>query len=224
MSMQFGAFGKMPSIGDFFHISPAGGFVQAWDPWVQQALLTGAQAFGTGWDAAYMSAPIWRFSLSAGLAGPAPVLGVLMPSIDRVGRRFPLTLMTALPPGPVVATHLASDALFERLEDLALAALEDDMTRDRLALALEGMSAPIRRPALTRFARAGQTCIGIGSRPLHAGLAAAYVGEPNGLHSLWTSELDGVSRMMLCGGWPGLAEVPALFDLSAGVWNEEVSA
>ena len=224
MTARFGAFGKMPAVGDFFRISPPAGFIEAWDPWLQNLLMTGAQAFGGGWDAAYMSAPIWRFSLPAGLAGAAPVFGVLMPSVDRVGRRFPLTLMAALPPGPAGPVHFANDALFEQLEDLALSALDDGMTREKLAERLDGMSAQIRRPALTRLGRAGQTVFGIGTSPLQAGLAAAYVGATTGTLSLWSSELDGISRMMLCAGWPGSAEAPALFDLRAAVWNEEVSA
>ena len=39
-----------------------------------------------------MMAPIWRFALAPGVAGPLPMLGVMMPSVDRVGRQFPLTL------------------------------------------------------------------------------------------------------------------------------------
>ena len=50
MAAGYGAFGKMPSVGDFFRIAAPPGFVEAWDPWVQQALLGGQQAFGAGWD------------------------------------------------------------------------------------------------------------------------------------------------------------------------------
>ena len=224
MAAGYGAFGKMPSVGDFFRIAAPPGFVEAWDPWLQQALLGGQQAFGAGWDGVYMSAPIWRFTLSAGLAGPANVLGVLMPSVDRVGRRFPLTLMRALPSGPVGPVHFANDAAFAAREDLARDALDDGMTRDRLAEALVALPAPAAAPALTRLSRTGQTVFGIGASPLQAGLAAAHVGATAGGQALWSSELDGISRMMLTPGLPGSAEIPALFDPAAAPWNEEIGA
>lgn len=83
--MGFGAFGKIPSIGDFFRLDPPAGFVRVWDEWLQGLLLTGQGAHGPYWDGYYMTAPIWRFTLSPGLAGPEKVMGVLMPSVDRVG-------------------------------------------------------------------------------------------------------------------------------------------
>lgn len=224
MAGPFGAYGKMPSAGDFFRIAPPPGFVEAWDPWLQQALLAGPQAFGGGWDAIYMSAPIWRFTLAAGVAGPTSVVGVVMPSVDRVGRRFPLTLACGMAAGPIGPVHFANDGLFEALEDLALAALDDGMTRDRLAEALGHLPPPVRPGALTRLARAGQTVIGIGASPLQAGLAAAHIGAIAGGQSLWSAELNGTSRLMLCSGLPGMAEIPALFDVAAAAWNEEGGA
>ena len=56
----FGAFGKMPSAGDFFRLNTPGGFVRVWDAWLQQVMLEGQGAYGPGFDAHYMSAPIWR--------------------------------------------------------------------------------------------------------------------------------------------------------------------
>ncbi|MEM8732030.1 MAG: type VI secretion system-associated protein TagF [Pseudomonadota bacterium] len=224
MPSGFGAFGKIPAAGDFFRIDPPPGFVDVWDPWVQGALLAGAERFGGRWDDLYMSMPIWRFTLSAGLAGPRAVLGVLMPSVDRVGRRFPLTLMTAVPDTDTGALHFASAPLFAALEDLALAALDDAMTRDGLAERLAALPAPPPGRALTRVRRAGHTVLGIGTGPLHAGLAAMQIGATAQAQSLWSSEIDGVTRLMLCRQWPGMAELPALFDPQAALWTEEGDA
>ena len=117
----------MPSLGDFFRIALPRSFCEPWDHWVQQVLTSSRATLGVRWDECYMSAPIWRFSLAAGLAGPQAVHGVLMPSVDRVGRAFPLTLAQV---GAGDAPDLAA------LEDIALAALEDDMTKTRLTAAL----------------------------------------------------------------------------------------
>jgi hypothetical protein len=63
--------------------------------------------------------------------GSAAWAGVLMPSVDRVGRYFPLTLARPLPELPADAAQL-NDLLgwLQRLDDLALDALHDDWSVD----------------------------------------------------------------------------------------------
>lgn len=117
----------MPGLGDFFRIALPTAFTRPWDSWLQRSLGDARAALGARWQDAYMSAPIWRFSLAGGLAGHA-VSGVLMPSVDRVGRMFPLTV--AGQGAPLTARTFAA------LEDIALATLEGDVTRDALAEAL----------------------------------------------------------------------------------------
>ncbi len=139
----YGAYGKMPSLGDFFRVGLPPAFVDPWDRWLQQGLAGLRASFGTRWDACYMTAPIWRFTLAAGLAGPQAAQGVLMPSVDRVGRQFPLTLARLLPGQPgVAAADAAGLAAFEALEDVALEALDDAMTRDRLSAMLAAVPVP----------------------------------------------------------------------------------
>ncbi|KIC35165.1 type VI secretion system-associated protein TagF [Leisingera sp. ANG-M7] len=212
----FGAFGKMPSAGDFFRLNTPGGFVRIWDAWLQQLMLDGKTAYGAGFDAHYMTAPIWRFTLPAGLAGVAPVWGVMMPSVDRVGRRFPLTLVAPLSAvadnGP---GHLGAGVLFERLEDLALDALEDSMTKDRLADRLAALTVPddVQSEA-TDVVKAGpkgleRLTVSESDGRIHPGLADC---------SLWTAVLDGVPRTLACKGLPAGSVALGLFDLGAPVW------
>lgn len=223
-SAGFGAFGKMPSAGDFFRLNLPAGFVQAWDVWIQRCMLEGQSANGGDWDRLYMSAPIWRFCLSAGLAGPQKMLGVLMPSVDRVGRRFPLTLAAPLSAeGPVIATHFRAEPVFRQLEGLALASLEDDMTRDRLAADLAALPVPQRRDAAVLRA-AGPTLVmtqGAGGPggvlpDLAAGLFAGRHRAP----SLWSAEVSGVPRLMVCEGLPAGSNMQGLFNLNAPIWTE----
>lgn len=139
----YGAFGKMPALGDFFRIGLCPGFVDPWDRWLQTGLARLRDLLGARWEGCYMSAPIWRFTLAAGVVGPQAVQGVLMPSVDRVGRQFPLTLARLLPGRPgTAAADAAGLAAFEALEQVALDALEDAMTRDRLALLLAALPVP----------------------------------------------------------------------------------
>ncbi len=135
----FSAYGKMPDLGDFFRIRADPAFVDPWDRWLQTALQTSREATGNLWDQCYMSAPIWRFTLAPRLMGPDGVQGVLMPSVDQVGRKFPLTLMARVRGDPV-RNHTAAMALFEQLEEIALATLEEGANRETLSAALAALT------------------------------------------------------------------------------------
>jgi len=208
---MFGAFGKMPSTGDFFRIDPPKGFVAVWDAWLQRGLLEAREALQAAWKTKYYSAPIWRFTLAAGLAGEAAVIGVLMPSIDRVGRQFPLTLVGEAPDDPMF-THFASPALFAELEDIALATLDDEVTRDDLASRLHSVASTVgRRPV-----RSGPGVMGPAPG---ASLLAALASDATGASSVWTSEIEDGQRLMLCDGLPSAAQTLALYDLDAPLWT-----
>jgi len=222
MALGFGAFGKMPVVGDFFRISPPPGFVTVWDGWIQAGMLQAQTALGADWDAHYMSAPIWRFCLSPGLAGPQKVMGVLMPSVDLVGRRFPLTLMAPLQtPGPAQLDHFSEEALFVRLEELALDALDDTMTRDRLETELAGIAVPDMRPN-TPLRSAGKSLVltqagPVGLLPdLASGLLAGRFENP----TLWSAVINEIPRLMVCEGLPQGPDMLGLFHLSAAIWSE----
>lgn len=219
----FGAFGKMPSVGDFFRLGVAPAFVQPWDEWIQRSMLAASEVLGQAWDAHYMSAPIWRFCLSPGLAGPQKMLGVLMPSVDRVGRRFPLTLVAPVSnEGSAILAHFRASETYHQLEDLALAALEDDMTRDRLEAALAELTVPVQQPTAP-VRGSGQTMVltrGEVSDSLVPDLAAGLMAQRYRTPSIWSTEIGGVPRMMVCEGLPDGANMQGLFNLHAALWTE----
>ncbi|MBE1283371.1 MAG: type VI secretion system-associated protein TagF [Rhodobacteraceae bacterium] len=141
MTREFGAYGKIPALGDFLRLNPPSGFVQPWDSWLQTGILQAREALGDSWEAAYMSAPIWRFTLPPDMAGPQAVLGVLMASVDRVGRQFPLTLVCPYEGTDTVLMHFANARLFLHLEHIALTMLEDGVGRETLATGLSHCTA-----------------------------------------------------------------------------------
>jgi type VI secretion system protein ImpM len=53
---------------------------------------------GTDWLPRYLVAPVRRFWLAPGVMSAPAWVGVLMPSIDGVGRYFPLTIAAAVTP------------------------------------------------------------------------------------------------------------------------------
>ncbi len=214
----FGAFGKMPGLGDFFRFNTPPGFVEVWDQWLQEHILETRQALGEGWHDTYMSAPIWRFTLAAGLAGAHKVQGVLMPSVDRVGRLFPLTLMAPLDgDSTALADHFAARPVFTALEDIALDMLEDGHTRDGLQERLGAIRPP--KPADTSPLRTF-----FGSMVMRRGDASAIAAELAGQRfhqpSVWSTEIDGHPQMLICEKLPGRDAALGLIDTTARIWTE----
>lgn len=139
--------GKLPSLGDFASRRLDSSFIEPWDAWLAAGLLTLRQRQPEGWLDAYLGSPSWRFLLMPGVlpgaAGDSAWAGVLMPSVDRVGRYFPLTVVQRLGEGPGDTQQMS--ALWHwlgRLDELARDALHDDWTADRLEQELTRMSRP----------------------------------------------------------------------------------
>ena len=89
-------FGKLPFLGDFASRRLPESFIRPWDEWLQPGLAAARAAIGERWLDLYLTFPVWRFVVPAGLLGDANWIGVLLPSVDRVGRCFPLTICEPL--------------------------------------------------------------------------------------------------------------------------------
>jgi len=81
-----GWFGKIPSVGDFVTRRLPPGFVKPWDQWLQTGMSESRRRMGERWVDVYLTFPVWRFLLPVGVLGSTAWTGVLMPSVDRVGR------------------------------------------------------------------------------------------------------------------------------------------
>lgn len=135
----FGFFGKIPARGDFVTRGLPASFLDGWEGWVARAIAASRDLLGDGWDQAWMTAPIWRFSLPDRVCGPDPVLGLMMPSVDRVGRCYPL-VVAAVFTGQAGAPDPEGGAIFlDGAEDAARAALADDLDPDVLAARIAAM-------------------------------------------------------------------------------------
>jgi type VI secretion system protein ImpM len=121
-----GWYGKIPRSGDFIVRRLPASFREPWDRWLQSAMAGSRERLGEGWREAYLSMPIWRFALAPGAVSPQGWAGLMMPSADSVGRHFPLTVASALPPARLdpAGTLLAASGWFDALEAIALSALE----------------------------------------------------------------------------------------------------
>jgi type VI secretion system protein ImpM len=143
--MACGLFGKLPSKRDFVAINAPRRFLTAWENWVQAGLASSREQLGTGWQEAYLSAPIWRFWLGAEIGG-AETVGALMPSVDGVGRYFPLTVFAAAPEGMIIdpPTIDSMDEWFGSIEASMLGVL-DTTDADGPADLAERLPAPPAR-------------------------------------------------------------------------------
>jgi type VI secretion system protein ImpM len=127
-----GLYGKVPAHGDFVRRGLPSSFVSPWDAWLQDAVAAAREALGPGWEDAWDHAPAWRFALPAGACGPEAVAGVMLPSQDTVGRRFPVTLAALLPAG----APMPVPAWFDRVEAAALAGRAGAADADALLAAI----------------------------------------------------------------------------------------
>ncbi|MEP2639842.1 type VI secretion system-associated protein TagF [Roseobacter sp.] len=191
-AVGFGYYGKLPMAGDFLRGGLSVGFVDAWDIWMQRTLEQSRTARAPeAWWAAYLRAPIWRFSVAPGLLGPRGAVGIVMPSHDRVGRAFPFCVAceTDLPP---LAANLAAQPVVERLERAVLSMTVPDASlmafKDHLA----------QLP----------------------GLADVPPGLGQGGGSIWVTASPDVARLMCVPELPaGPAQTAALFDAQAPYWQ-----
>ena len=127
LNNNLGFYGKMPSNGDFVSRHLPRTFVDPWDQWLQESISSSRQQLGENWLDRYLIGPIWRFALSAGVCGDNAWIGLVMPSVDRVGRYFPLTL--AVPVNETCKLLVIADneeSWFAQAEDIALTALDQN--------------------------------------------------------------------------------------------------
>lgn len=205
-----GWFGKLPMLGDFASRRLPEAFIRPWDDWLQASLAAAKDATGERWLDLYLTFPVWRFVIPAGLAGDAGWVGVLLPSVDRVGRCFPLTICEQVDSRTLDAAGLVGiDAHLSLLADAGIDALEAgvvDFLEQRLT-ALPALRAAPDRPSIALEAwspRSRQStplpapaCVWSLIDPLAATLSAAasrYVIATLGHRVLWwspASEGDG---------------------------------
>ncbi|MBN8755470.1 MAG: type VI secretion system-associated protein TagF [Variovorax sp.] len=105
-------------MGDFAHRRLPEAFRSVWDQWLQRGLAR-LKDRHADWIERYLEAPIWCFALGPRVVGERGWIGVLMPSVDGVGRYFPFTLAVELDGDH--RTELRGEALAAALEWWALA-------------------------------------------------------------------------------------------------------
>jgi type VI secretion system protein ImpM len=141
-----GFFGKIPSRGDFVQRALPATFVTPWDRWLQAGIAGSQETLGDDWVEVYLTSPVWRFALAAHLVGEVPAAGVLIPSVDAVGRYFPFTIASVLPAGPTPIEIRTQASWFNEAEGLATAVLAEDAALDDLVTGVQALGSPELEP------------------------------------------------------------------------------
>lgn len=140
--MTTGFYGKLASRGDFVSRGLPHSFIKPWDAWLAAGVLASQQQLGEQWLNAYLISPLWRFALAPGVCGTDAAVGVLMPSIDRVGRYFPLTIAQTLDAEHSLGAVISGpEDWFEQAEALLLATLDDGASFEHFDSGLQALGA-----------------------------------------------------------------------------------
>lgn len=139
-----GLYGKLPVFGDFVTRNLQHEFVQKWDEWLQVSIAHSRQELGPNWLDSYLVAPIWRFVVGPGILGSNAWIGVVAPSVDKVGRYFPLTLAFPISADvDIVETYLGNNEWFQNMEILARDALNPNLDFSEFEVKLGGCAPPV---------------------------------------------------------------------------------
>ena len=132
--------GKLPVRKDFLCLGLPRDFWSPWRAWVDAAVHESQTVLGAEWRPAWMVGPVWHFALPGGVCGPDAVLGLLMPSVDGVGRLYPLTVAVVFPGRRAAPDPEAGDIWLAAAEALARDALANDTEPDALLQALSAIA------------------------------------------------------------------------------------
>jgi len=226
-----GWYGKVPGTGDFVGRRLSAPFREGWDRWLQGTIAGSRERLGADWRGSYLFMAVWRFVFSPGLLTPSAWAGLMAPSVDAVGRYFPLAVASELPSTSLdlVRTLLAAEGWFDEIESIALDALAPraDVAAIDAAIAAKPFRAEwLRFPeghdetVPIRHSKPQMLCVPLAAR--HPGSEgevlelAQRLAEPSGAWLAEESELFG-RCLLLCEALPLAEAWCAMMD---GRWVE----
>ncbi len=125
-------FGKLPGHGDFVARGVPGALRERLDVWLSDWLAAGRRMHGDAFVDVYESAAPWLFESPAATA-------VLLPSMDAVGRHFPLLA--------VCGAQAVTQDVYDAMVDAVVAAEDSDALRAALAALATADPVPSRAAA-----------------------------------------------------------------------------
>jgi len=143
MNMQnktIGVFGKLPAHGDFVQRNLPALFINVWDEWLQHFVAGTKEQLADNWLDVYLTSPLWRFVLSEGVVDENNWAGIMIPSVDRVGRYYPFSIVKKLSQSVNPVEFIQKQtSWYADIEALALSALDGEIILDDLVEQLDVM-------------------------------------------------------------------------------------
>ena len=141
-------FGKIADLGDFANRRLNQDAAQALDSWLAEGIATSRAQLGERWLNVYLTSPLWRFAWAPGLLDASWWFGVMMPSVDNVGRYFPLVVLQARAAPPASAEALSRlERWYDAVADTALQTLQPGTSLDQFEVALAQLAQSTPLPA-----------------------------------------------------------------------------
>lgn len=136
-----GMFGKIPQQADFVNLHIAEPIAQAWHRWVANSISVSREQLGEQWLDYYLTSPVWHFVIAPGALAPSGIAGVMIPSVDSIGRYFPL-FVGAMGHFNFWQAAATAQQWFGPIETYALNVLEETLDYPSLVVQLEQISLP----------------------------------------------------------------------------------
>lgn len=150
--MSAGYFGKLPMRGDFIQRNMSAEFVHTWDNWLQSVISASHHNLGHQWLDFYLISPIWRYLIPQ--QSETYQLGVMLPSVDKVGRYFPFTISTNITPETDASRIISKNRnWFDMAENIALQALGESIGYDQLNSMSDELDVQNNNPEIFRGSR-----------------------------------------------------------------------
>jgi type VI secretion system protein ImpM len=154
-ALHVAVFGKTPRMGDFLRVGSGGAAGEALEQWVEQGLGMAEAKRGSSWPSIYAAGATYAFIFRPPRASNAKeaLVGVIKPSVDSVGRRFPLVVYSpALPRPSVPWPHVLPIALGDFFDGAATLLMEADSVTG-----IADMQAALTRVPMPHLADADRT-------------------------------------------------------------------
>jgi type VI secretion system protein ImpM len=225
ISNTIGFYGKLPAHGDFIHRGLPTQFINLWDAWLQGFIKCSQEQLGENWLDIYLTSPIWRFAFSEGVIDQHAWAGIMLPSVDRVGRYFPFSIAAKLSADENPLAIIAQATWFESLECLALKALDGQIQIDNLAVEIGGLH-PERLTSYSNMLSSFSSQPGViilQDTPSAISNAFASLLHPQlksnfSSYSVWNTLGSNYVEpcLLYCGGLPAMQHLASLLD---GQWQ-----
>ncbi|MBX2809963.1 MAG: type VI secretion system-associated protein TagF [Cellvibrionaceae bacterium] len=189
-----GLFGKAPQKSDFICHNLPESFTEYWHAWLQSSLSISQEQLGGQWLGHYLISPIWHFAIMPSIAYKQAVVGVMIPSVDEVGRYFPITI-AHMGNYNVWSAYLQGEYWYKDIEKVALMTLADEVTYNTLIAELEALPIPeldplpdyqtVSAPHAYKGNQHFEQTKGMTNSDLAVSLLPKLYDQQLGRHSLW---------------------------------------